>query len=58
MSDLEQDLRELVDRFEEQAGKIDEKKRATDSANAHANGVSCGVRWARDELEDLIDDEE
>lgn len=53
---LYSELRELVERMDEQARKIDERKRATDSADAHANGVSCGIRWARDELEDLIDD--
>lgn len=53
----ESDLRELVERFEEKAADVDESERATDAANAHANGVSCGIRWARDELEELIEEQ-
>ena len=53
---LEEQCRELVERMNEQAEKIDEKKRATDAADAHANGVSCGIRWARDELEAILDE--
>jgi len=48
------ELRALVADIEDKASDVDEMDRATDSANAHANGVSCGIRWTRDRLTDVI----
>jgi len=51
---LEDDLRELIADLEEQAQNVDEMSRATDTANAHANGVACGLRFARDEVGQVL----
>jgi len=51
----ETELRDLADELEAKATDVDEMERATDSATAHANGVSCGLRYARDQLEELLD---
>jgi len=53
-SDLKDDLRELIARLEERAQEVDEMGRASDIANAHANGVSCGLRFARDEVGQVL----
>lgn len=51
---LADDLRDLIATLERRAQEVDEMGRATDIANAHANGVSCGLRFARDEVGQVL----
>lgn len=49
-------LRELVDELAAEAKDVSQNECASAEAKAHRNGVTCGLHYARDQLQELIDE--
>lgn len=56
---MTQEKIERLHRFVEDTRETAEKVESGGYVNQdHANGVACGLRWAADELESILDEEE
>ena len=52
------DLRELVDRLEQEAQDVEEGDSSPMHRTEYASGVCAGIRYAKDELEEALDETE